>query len=375
LSIHNFKSFFLELRRRVFSSFILYLHNLFFILKLYLRSNKKSKNTKLLIVHLQDFNQGRYGFQLINYLSLAGYDVTFYRSFKFLLFLKSYDRLIYKIPNISIWKNLKRSNNTLTSYLFLKQDSSFKIKNRIENKFCLDLNYFKSFEQGNKSSIIMPFFIHPNMNKYYLIDKPVKKNRILFYGSDNTIYNSDEIKNKFNLLSRFEVFHCIQQSEINLINPNNIDDLLDRLDNPTIRNEFFFIDSNKIWIPEEKWLNVLSSFDFFIATPGVIMPQSHNSIEAMLTETILITQYAKWFSPSLVDKVNCLEYKDQNELFSVINFAMNLSDEEISYLRRNSNHYFNNYIKPSSLVNRIEELKESSITLVYNAEEYSVSEY
>lgn len=370
--VHNFKSLIKEIHKWIFSYFVVYVINLYFVLKLFNRSNKKIKDRKLLIVSLKDFNQGRYGFQLINYLHLAGYEVAFYKSFRFLLNLKSYDRLILKTPNISIWKNQKRFKNVSVSYLFLTEDRSSELKIKIFKKFCLDLNYFENFEKVETNSITMPFFIHPIMNKYNLIDKPVKKNRILFYGSDNTIYNNDEIKYKFKLLSRYEVFHSIKESKIPFINPNNFNEFLDYLENPNIINEFFFIDSNKIWVPKEKWLEVLSSFDFFIATPGVIMPHSHNSIEAMSTETILITQYAKWFAPNLEDKLNCLEFDDKNELFSVINYAMNLSNEEISFLRYNSNHYYNNYINPSSLGNRIDNLKEETITLIYNAEEYSI---
>jgi hypothetical protein len=206
----------------------------------------------------------------------------------------------------------------------------------------------------------------------YDIKKPLKKNRILFYGTDNSNYNSDEIKHNFKLLTRYEVFQIIKDSDIPYINPDNINDLLSYLENPNIINSFVFIDSDKIWIPQDLWLKILSSFDFFIATPGVIMPHSHNSIEAMSTETILITQYAKWFAPNLVDKLNCLEFDNKNELISVINYAMNLSNEEVILLRYYSNLYYKKFIDPSSFGNRLKNLNEDTITLIFNAEEYSI---
>ena len=85
------------------------------LIKLYRKSLQRIKTKKAVIVEISNFNQGRYGFQLLNYFHEADYHMVMKNSFDFLLNLNSYDLLILELKNISIYNKyqVKRFNGKL----------------------------------------------------------------------------------------------------------------------------------------------------------------------------------------------------------------------------------------------------------------------
>jgi hypothetical protein len=110
---------------------------------------------------------------------------------------------------------------------------------------------------------------------------------------------------------------------------------------------------------DEDWLNFLATSDFFIAPPGFRYPWCHNAIEAMSVGTIPILQYSNLFSPQLRHLENCLQYQSKEELENVVKLALTLGQEEISRLKQNVVHYFEDHLSPNAIVKRIKELAES----------------
>jgi hypothetical protein len=343
------------------------------MLQMYFRPFQKPVTDRILIVQIEDFNQGRYGFQLINYLHLAGYHIAFYKSGAFLYNLHGYDRLLFKLPGVSFFKKKIINTQKQVDFLFLTNNGNVKAPVACNITYELSLDYFSKKNDSAPSVLRLPFFIHPRMNQYLPIKKQKRRNRILFYGCDDALYDSELIKNWFQLMSRSEVYRIIEKSGLDFISPDSYELLEQQLNNPEVTNAFFFLNSSEVWIPGQRWMNIISSFDFFISTPGVSMPHSHNVIEAMSVGTIPIIQYGHWFNPSLTDLVNCVSYNSISDLISIINSVSGLSNERVLQLRDGVTQYYNDHINPSNFSKRLNMLDSNHIKLYFNAEEISLS--
>jgi hypothetical protein len=339
--------------------------------KLYRISFHKIESGKLLIVRIENLNHGRYGFQLINYFHQAGYYIVFYKSRSFLLNLHMYDKLIFKLSDIALF-NKRMAINTQIDFLCFVKTQNVNCPLKYRRRFDLNLDYFNS-QANSPSDLRLPFYIHPIMNNYFPPMNVIrKKNRILFYAQDDAVYDSEIIQTKFNLLTRRHVFRQIQKSGINLIDPGNYTELESYLNDDSIEDAFFLLDSSRVWVPADQWVEVLSSFDFFLATPGVSMPHSHNCIEAMCAGVIPILQYANWFFPALQNGVNCIAFNNNEELLQQIDSIMTMQKENIECMRANVTEYYAQHINPSSVIQKIENMPGSHISVFFNAEELSI---
>ncbi len=338
-------------------------------LKLVFTKNTFSETDNILLVTIKEFNHGRYGFQLINYFSKAGYKIVFYKSSGFLTGLFGYDRLIFDLPGLDVCLDKDKKQVKYKAWLRLNyqhSDNSIKIID-------IDLNCFGETDSGN-CVFKMPFYIHPLMNKYIETSaaKVVKKNRVLFYGQDNLSNDDNLLENYFQKISRKKVFKALQNSSIPFQSPENYSELLKMLDDDKHTDSLFIIDSNKIWVPNDQWLNLLSRFSFFVATPGVAMPVSHNVIEAMALGTIPILQYPETFTPALVNNENCLIFDSLPELEQRIKEALTMNSQSIDLMRMKTVQFFKENIEPTAFVNKMMNAPCSSIKLYFNAEEFSI---
>lgn len=342
------------------------------ILRLYLRSFQQPVSDRILIVQIEKFNQGRYGFQLINYLHLAGYQIAFYKSTEFLSKLHGYDRLIFKLPGITIFKKKMINPHTTIDFLFYSTNKNVTPPVECNIKYELSLDYFNKKYSSSSSVLRLPFFIHPIMNQYLPVKKQKKRNRILFYGSDDAGYDSEVIKNRFQLMSRSEVYRIVEKSGLDFISPDSYEMLEQQLNDPEIKDAFFFLNSSKVWIPAQRWMSVLASFDFFIATPGIMMPHSHNIIEAMCAETVPVLQYVDWFFPPLIHEENSIYFKSEHELIIRIKEIFAAEPQKIAAMRTNTYAYYSAFINPRNFLAKAEAINQQNIELLFNAEELSL---
>jgi len=345
--------------------------NLISILKLFFLSYRQIQQRKILIVSIRDFNNGRYGFQLVNYFSKAGYDIYFYKSFRFLINLYGYDRLIFKLPKTYIWKRHKRTNSNSIIWLRLNfVDKMHKVQPK--TIIDVDLNYFAVKDLGI-CEYKMPYYIHPVMN-FYLdnINKSSKKSNILFYGSEIIQYDKFWIEKYFKKISRQDIFNYLVGSGVDMIIPESYSDFRNKFDQN--RGSLFLLNRNKVNIPANDWLSILSEFNFFVAAPGIQMPLSHNAIEAMAVGTILILSYPEMFNPELKDGINCLVYSNFEELCQKIEYAKKMDAQELEIMRKNVMAYFDDHIHPSGFYKKICDNNCGLIKLYLNAEESSLKE-
>lgn len=341
--------------------------------QLFIRSFSSITENKILVVSIDDFNHGRYGFQLINYFSKGGYYIIFFKSNGFLQNLFNYDRLIFQLPAVSLWRKGRKFKGKYIAWLNLNCNYLTTLPFSINKEIKIDLNYFNA-ESDQLTSFKMPFYIHPVMNKYIAIKTNIKKqNSILFYGQSDLYYDPKWIKEYFNLISRKEVYDYIKDSDIPFIAPKSYEEFLENLNDRTLRNKLFFIDSNKVWIPPDNWIDILRRFDFFIATPGVYMPLSHNVIEAIAVGTIPIIQYNSYFDPPLIDNKNCFAFNSLLHLKERIEEINNLKRDDIERIQKKVCLYFSQNINPVNVVYKWEQAKSNSINIFFNGEEYSLS--
>lgn len=345
--------------------------NLFQYTKLYLKSKKQS-GKPIIVAEINDFNHGRYAYILINYLSLAGYEIAFEKSTNFLLNLHDYDRFIFDIPTIRIYNNKDGKKDISFRLLINSTESKINVTN---NAKIIHVN-FEYFGQrrGINCQIDLPYYMHPLTGRYFErgnYTQATCKNGILFYGQQDVNKYDFFINTVFKLNSRNDVFLFLKEHYHKKFEPKTYKEL-NRAINSQKENVFYFLDAQYFRIPTKDWLGILSSFGFFIATPGMIMPQCHNIIEAMAMGVVPILQFPDAFHPKLQHEVNCIVFNELEELPDIINELLIMDKWQKRKMSQNILEYYIQHISPVSFRKKLNESKCSRIELFINAEEKSL---
>jgi hypothetical protein len=353
--------------------------NLAGTLRLWMMSRPAEDMGPCLIVTIRAFNHGRYGFQLLNYFSLAGYRIVFYRSGGFLYRLAGYDRLILDLPGACLWTRRMAIGGGEYPWLRLGLgDEVAPPPFRVSLRLTVDLDYFSPASQSNAGAFPIPYFVHPllgrRLPKAGAGDGKARRARVLMYGQPDLPTDS-LLESHFGLISRSLVFDALTRSDLPCFVPEDFTRLLRWLGSEgSACGECCLIDSRRVWIPLDRWLEVLSAFDFFVATPGYCMPQAHNLMEAMSVGTIPILPYHHYLRPPLTPGVDCLAFRDADGAVSSVREALRLAPGEVEALRKGVTDYFASHIDPSAVVPRLFHQASATgrLTLLFNAEEFSL---
>lgn len=135
-------------------------------------------------------------------------------------------------------------------------------------------------------------------------------------------------------------------------------------------NKCVIIDTGKLWIDDQCWLENLSKSDFFLCPPGISMPMCHNAIEAMSVGTIPIINYPEWFSPSLIHMENCIIYDDETDLLDKIDCALNLEKPKLAEMRKKVIDYYNSHLNPVSFINKLEFIQDNKQLILITTGNY-----
>jgi len=102
--------------------------------------------------------------------------------------------------------------------------------------------------------------------------------------------------------------------------------------------------------------SVLKSFNFYLAMPGIVIPQSHNLIEAMACGCIPIihAEYAKLMRPCLIHNKNSFVFENLTELDDLMEKIFSMPLEKIEKMREEVFYYYNTFLSPKSIVSTIE---------------------
>jgi hypothetical protein len=339
--------------------------NYFFLVKVvFITSFEKSKS-KCIYIDIREIELNRYLLNFIKFFTIKGYSVYIPNDSSLIgkLFINKgelkYASLILK-EKIKIGKPKKGTN-----VLWIKKEQ-------------LSNDFFNSDYYGNE------LFYHVPMSKYPLMYNPEninvvpnlttirKKSGFMAGNFDKDRYEDISKKKYFDIPNRREVIEYIYTQDYykKLRNHKELIDFIEKDED----NFVFLIDrQDDFSLSLSELLKILEKFSFYIALPGVVMPQSHNLIEAIGSGCIPIIHetYAKLFIPSLVNQETAIIYKNINELNNIIAECFLMSEEEILVLRKNVINYYNLYLSPLSVVEKI--LNSSFEKIFIQAEHVSLS--
>ena len=315
-------------------------------------SSKLLSSGKRFEVNVGDPRLERYLYWLLKMFDLAGWQVAMHLRPWLLLNLRNCSEYIYDIRGLSL---TMRSNTNA--------DLAISDRPGVYNAIRLDTNYF-SPEKG-KFSLKLPFFMHPDVYHTGLyralpaLRERNDRNVRIFLGGNLASENYDTpwMRERFGLMNRSEVTQAaavaLQEGELlQILQPEDARPVLKQGQPVTgvlMRNAI---------LPLEQWMELMSRSEFFIAPPGVLMPFSHNIIEAMAVGTIPITQYGHMFDPPLLDEETCLSFENEEELRKRIDDAINMSNEEITRMRQNVLEYYDTHLDAKAVVGKIYERRD-----------------
>lgn len=285
----------------------------------------------------------RYFYALVKFFEIAGYSVKLRKNFSLLLNLRNYSDLVYNIRDLEIVPDAPRGYD-----LWITDHEA---GNAAEKKVRLDTAYFKSGKEP--ASAVFSYSMHPLVYEKGLyrsiteLQRTKRNIRLFSYSANLDNYESDEINNLFKLLNRKKVLLAAAgypETE-KLLFIKTADDL------PRLyEQKAGMAIVEDVRIEFENWLETLSRADFFIAPPGVIMPFSHNLIEAMAVGTVPVTQYGDLFTPPLTDMVNCVSFASEADLQAKIKTILEMDDERVAGLRAGAARYYDEHFRPETVV-------------------------
>ncbi|MEM8611029.1 MAG: hypothetical protein AAGF93_03345, partial [Cyanobacteria bacterium P01_H01_bin.105] len=295
------------------------------------------------------------GFGLINYYKMG-----------------SYGRRIYTLKNLKIGQKIPtdRKNRLLIYDVPLARQKMRGWGNCIQIE-----SDISKLRPADNQWALMPYCMHPKI--YDLFDQDSietlrhsdRKIRLFFAGSiDKTVYSGRGFwrKQGFDLMPRAKIIATIQTGLSDRISPvANQQDLTSLFQSGT-HKKVVLVNSKRFYIPQKKWLSLLSGCDFFICPPGIDMPLCHNAIESMAVGTIPLINYPHWFSPGLKDLHNCVTYKTEAELLTKINLILSMPDEQISDMRKNVINYYQKYLDFDTFYQQLINSQHQQTTLFFN---------
>mgnify|MGYP006087305173 CR=1 FL=1 len=329
--------------------------------KLKRKKGIKGNNKKALVIKYSNpYIYNRYFYTLIKFFSLEGFDIYF-PVFNYPIYLRSFKRpyfsLIYKEKLLVFGKKNRRY-----SIVVELNDNN------------LSPDYFTSIMQSDGNNAFhIPMSMHPLFyHKGYWNENihPEKKRKKSIFMAGNFDKNAYEqfVDTPFNIESRTEVYDYLHKNKI-LTQVQSLQDLRILLDN---ENDNMCIILNSFRINMNELRKIISHFHFYLALPGVVMPLSHNLIEALSVDAIPIIHknYADLMVPSLKHMDNAIVYDNIEDISAKIELAYNLNEESLSKLTNNVHRYYTENLTPKSVVKK---LTSKECGLIYlNAEHHSV---
>lgn len=321
----------------------------FFLLKVLLASFFIKPKQKKIYIDIRGLVLNRYLFNFIKFFALNHYTV----------YLPYDSSVIGKLSFDNKNGEPKYASMILNEKIKIgkpkkKSNVSWITKEQLSNDF------FNSEYCGNIVYYHVPMSKYPLMyNSEYLsmsIDLISKRKKSGFMSGnfDNKLYARISKNDYFDIPNRIEIFTYISSQSYNK-EIKTYNELVDFIESDEDNVVLLINAEEDFRLSFSNLIRTLEKFSFFIALPGVMMPQSHNLIEAMSVGCIPIIHdtYANLFIPPLVNNETALVYKSKEELNNLMVESFTKNEEEISILRKNVIDYYDMYLSPSSVVEKI----------------------
>jgi hypothetical protein len=324
-----------------------------------IRNTKKIKSgDKIIYVDVTGVAWNRYLYSFLKFFDLQGYTV----------FLPKNRELI---DHLSIKEGEFRFSSWILDDNFVKfgnPPTNQKVmciqKNQLSNDYFLSFvhNHIEVFEYHIPMSEFPLVYHRLNWKIEFPAIKKRKRSFFMAGNLDENLYNKIEKAGNFKIPGRVTISGFLKKKKYYkaICSLKFLEDFIEA----EIDNKVVIIDTSKEFSIElEKLKTILSKFDFFLALPGIIVPQCHNIIEAMSAGCIPILHscYAKLLVPNLEQGVNALIYNDLDELNELILSSFLLTEKEVLKLRLNCINYYRMNLTPLQVVTNIEKYKFSKI--------------
>lgn len=309
------------------------------------------------------------------FLDISEIDLNRYL-YNLVLFFKLNDYTVYIPKNKKlIGKLVKKNGEFKYASWILNNDVKIGIPKGSENvcfhyKEQLSNDYFNENFYYNPDCYRVPMSQYPLMYSHLDIESNIdvlqKRKKSLFMSGNFDAIRYKEISEGgfFDILNRREVVDFIYEQKY-YHNLASFDDLMEFIQSP-IDCKVILVDTCKDFsIDLNKLMEILKAFDFFLALPGIVIPQSHNLIEAMAMGCIPIMHktYANLFSPSLKHDETALIYENKEDLDRLVKEIFSKGDDVIVRLRENVIDYYNTYLSPKAVIDTITKKKYSKVII------------
>lgn len=305
------------------------------------KSSDSAPKTATAIINLDTFvlntDMGRFSFILCQLLKFSGFKVIIKLDKAFVKKMAPpYKQLLIK-QDYTFIRSSKLPLNTIE----LVDETG---RSRI-----IEIDYGYKLIGSAMDAYFFPFPLHPKFYRERITRAEFanyrnqeRKVRIFFAGnSERELYNRDVLQENFKgAISRVKALDYIKEkfaghSQMEIISDEKR--FFQLFDGQASTDKFIL---SEVRTPGEKWLEILSKTNFFLCLPGVRMPWSHNAYESMSVGTIPIIQYGDLFTPPLEHLKNCLAYNSTDELYSVLEMALKMTEGELEFLKNNVIKYY-----------------------------------
>jgi hypothetical protein len=338
------------------------------------KNNKVNESQPSVFFNLFDINQEPYYFPIIFSFHDAGYNIYVGDNVRFVGNSFGPSNFIYKLPRLRI------ANHPGPETILFVTDNR-KVFNSGQKWRKRILLVPEAFQNSKLGQNFLPYPMHPNAyhNRYYIKFEALrnkKRNRkILFSGNtDPVAYQNPVITKRFNKLNRVEVLDTL----LNGLSRNELIAIKSKLDMEQIPKDYFSGVLLYLWkwspehsqgleirVANDEWHDFLASGDFFLCCPGIVIPLSHNAIEAMGVGTIPILQYPEFFHPELKDGINCIAFTNKEDLVKKVRLCLTMDEAQINELRNGVIEYYENWLKHDVACKLIEQLPDGGHEMIF----------
>ncbi len=224
------------------------------------------------------------------------------------------------------------------------------------------------FGKGVENSYYVPMSEYPGMYRNSIqpgknkAGQKRKKSVFMSGNIDPKHYNKISKAGFFKIASRSEVAKFIQEQPY-YYEIGSHSALRSFIDGKIDHKAIIINSSKQFRIPLNNLKEVLQEFHFYLALPGIFIPQSHNLVEAMSMGCIPIIHktYAQLMYPSLKHMETALVYDSLEELDQLILKSFSLEESQIDSLKNYVLEYYDCHLSPKAVVRKIEENDFSKI--------------
>lgn len=291
--------------------------------------------------------------------------------YNFLKFFKICGYTIYLPVNVKFIATMHKKNGEF-------QYSSWILKEEVKlgrprkpylfiSREVLSNAYFNDKKVVNEYHVPMseyPAMYFYNIETPYIKKASSRKNSVFMSGNiDDSFYNKISESPFFSIISRRKVYEYLKNKSESYLEVRSYYDLSYFI-RSSIDEKILIINcSEHFRIPIREVKNILVNFNFYLGLPGMVMPQSHNIIEAMSVGCIPVLHltYAKTFEPPLEHYHNAFTYESLEELEKLIKEALKLDVDLIQKIQNQVLTYYFENLSPKGVVNKIENNQFSKI--------------